>query len=251
MPSQNDLHDILSGFKSSVLDALDGIDLWDIEGEYDAMEKITELKSSPEWKAYQKESKEKNSRIWELVKALFIPAAIGAGIATIRRDYKPQLARQVVKEKTKGVVPKRPTAKDYANQYIRERGGEFITNMSRTDQKKLVDFIWSNGGEHERPQKNMINNQPHLRYVLDQGRHREETIVRTEKARATRYGSWSYAKDWGAKTKTRQEVGDARTRPSHRALMGETVPINDPYSNGEQYPGETDINCRGNNIFNF
>jgi uncharacterized protein with gpF-like domain len=87
--------------------------------------------------------------------------------------------------------------------------------------------------------------------LVDNKEYRLKTIKRTETNRATGYGSWKFAGDNGAKTKTRREVGDKRTRPSHLAMMGETVQINKPYSNGEMYPGEKDINCRGHNQYNF
>jgi hypothetical protein len=39
-------------------------------------------------------------------------------------------------------------------------------------------------------------------------------------------------------------VMDERERESHRAMEGESVPYNVPYSNGQQVPGETEWNCR-------
>lgn len=255
MPSDSDISRELQAFGPYIVGLLDSADFFDLpEGPYDALEWDTKIKQQPEYKRYVAESKKKNSRVWDIVKSLFIPAAIGVGIATIRRDYKPQLAQQATRDyiKFKGDVPKRPTAQDYQNQYIRERGGEFITNMQRADQKQLTRFLWKNSGEHERPlAKRILKQEPTLAYLVDNKEYRLRTIKRTETHRATMYGSWQYSRDWGAETKTRGEAGDGRTRPSHRAQIGITVLINDPYPDGEQYPGEMSINCRGHNIFNF
>jgi hypothetical protein len=255
MPSENDIHKELQAFGPYIVGLLDAADFFDLpEGPYDPLEWDTKIKQQPEYKRYVAESKKKNSRVWDLVKSLFIPAAIGVGIATIRRDYKPQLARQIAKEEIKytGVIPPRPTAQDYQNQYIRERGGEFITKMSRADQQQLTRFLWKNSGEHERPlAKRILKQEPTLAYLVDNKEYRLRAIKRTETHRATMYGSWKYSADWGAETKTRGEAGDGRTRPSHRAQIGITVLINEPYPDGEQYPGEMSINCRGHNIFNF
>jgi SPP1 gp7 family putative phage head morphogenesis protein len=136
------------------------------------------------------------------------------------------------------------TAQDYQARYIKEHGGEIITNMSRTDQKRLTQFIWSNANEHERPLAKAIDKQPNLRYILDRGNHRTETIIRTEKARATRYGAMNYASDWGAKTKTWHTAGDHRVRPSHRALGGSEIPIGEEFPHEGMFPGEQSINCR-------
>ncbi len=37
---------------------------------------------------------------------------------------------------------------------------------------------------------------------------------------------------------------DSRERPSHVAMEGDTVRYNDPYSNGQQIPGDDEYNCR-------
>ncbi|HXG73014.1 MAG TPA: phage minor head protein [Gemmatimonadaceae bacterium] len=44
--------------------------------------------------------------------------------------------------------------------------------------------------------------------------------------------------------KTWVGVMDARERPSHVAMEGDTVPFNQPFSNGQMIPGETEFNCR-------
>ena len=253
--NENDIHRELHAFGPYIVGLLDSADFFDLpEGPYDPLEWDTKIKSQPEYRQYVAESKKKNSRVWDMVKSLFIPAAIGVGIATIRRDYKPQLARQIAKEeiKYKGVIPSRPTAQDYQNQYIRERGGEFITNMQRADRNFLTRFIWKNAGEHERPKaKAILKQEPLLSYLVDGKGHRLRAIDRTEKGRATAYGANEYARDWGAKTKTRHSAFRPTSRESHKAISGETVPIDKPYSTGEQYVRENFINCLCYETFGF
>lgn len=254
MPSDSDISRELRAFAPRIISVLDSIDFWGIEGEYDPVEMSTSIRSQPEYKRYVAESKEKNSRVWDLVKSLFVPIAIGAGIATIRKDYAPQIARQVAKDevKYKGVVPKKPTAQDYQNQYIKERGGEFITKMSRADQQQLTRFLWKNSGEHERPlAKRILKQEPTLGYLVDNKEYRLRAIKRTEVGRATRYGAMMYARDWGAKTKTRHSAFRPTSRESHKAISGEEVPIDKPYSNGEMFCKENSINCLCWDTFNF
>lgn len=239
----SDIHSELASFGPEITDYLDAMGFWDIEGKYNPVDVLTSAPASAK-REYLAESKKKNSRVWDLVKALIVPAAIGVGIATIRRDYKPQIARQVAKDELKAVKPSRPTAQDYQNQYIRERGGEFITKMTKTDQQKIVAFLWSNRNEHERPLAKTISQQPNLQYILDRGNHRTETIARTEKARATRYGAMHFAKDNGAKTKTWRTAGDRRVRPSHQSLSGSEIPIGEEFPHEGMFPGEQSINCR-------
>ena len=40
------------------------------------------------------------------------------------------------------------------------------------------------------------------------------------------------------------DSGDGKVRDEHAAMNGETVPFDQPYSNGQMFPGETDFNCR-------
>lgn len=235
MLPDEEIHRLLAAFGPKVVAALQAIGFFDLQGEYNPTEVERELLKSPAFKEYKAESKAKNSKIWDVVKAVIIGQAIQAGIDSFRKDYPKYKAK--------------PSAQDYMNRYIKEHGGEFIKGMTLTDQKKLVNFIWANSGMHERPLARKIDEQPHLRYVLDQGNHRNETIIRTERYRGTSFGTWQCAYDSGFKTKTRHAAMDKRTRPSHAAMNGETVPINTPYSNGEQFCGENSINCRCRDSF--
>ena len=66
--------------------------------------------------------------------------------------------------------------------------------------------------------------------------------------------SWLDAADKGIVDRDRlvrtwRGVKDDRERDEHLAMEGETVPVDQPYSNGEMVPGESTYNCRCIEIF--
>lgn len=80
-----------------------------------------------------------------------------------------------------------------------------------------------------------------------------ETASRTATLDAYKQGqrlAWQQAQDVGVVPASahlvKRWVGvmDDRERPSHVAMEGETVPIDDPFSNGQDYPGQGEFNCR-------
>lgn len=80
-----------------------------------------------------------------------------------------------------------------------------------------------------------------------------ETNARTATLDAFKLGqelSWKDAKDKGllgerdVLVKQWKGVMDAREREEHIAMEGETVPMDERYSNGEMIPGESTYNCR-------
>ena len=230
MTLETDLHAELAGFSDEVVAVLEAGGFWDLpEGSFDPVEFYSGIPKKAK-DEYKKESTAKNSKVWDLVKAVLIGQAITAGVQQFKKSYP---ARKVT-----------ANPKDYADKYIAEHGGQFIRGMSRTDQKKLVGFIWANAGEHERPLARKIDQQPHLKWVLDRGNHRNETIVRTEKFRATTIGTHMSAQDAGFKKKTWHTAGDKRVRPSHRMQNDLTIKIDEIFPNGEIVPGEATINCR-------
>ena len=251
MTLESDLHAELSGFSDEVIAVLEAGGFWDLEGEYNPTEFYSQIPKSVK-EEYIAASEEKNSRIWDILKAALVGGAVIAGVQSVRKQYPKQVAayeRKAEQQPEKYPAPK--SAKDHADEYIAKHGGELIKNMSRSDQKKLVGFIWANASRNERPLAREIKNQPHIQSILDTGKHRTATIIRTERHRAINYGATAHARDCGAKTKTRQEKQDMRTRPTHRALRGEVRPIDEPYSNGEDYPGQHSVNCRGSQLFDF
>ncbi len=53
----------------------------------------------------------------------------------------------------------------------------------------------------------------------------------------------------GRLQKTWKGIMDDRERESHIAMEGETVPFDQPYSNGQDYPGQGEFNCRCLSLF--
>lgn len=82
--------------------------------------------------------------------------------------------------------------------------------------------------------------------------HNASTNARTMALDAQKQGqklSWQQAIDSGIVDgdrlrKTWVGVKDDRERPEHLAMEGETVPFDQPFSNGEDVPGESTFNCR-------
>ncbi len=79
-----------------------------------------------------------------------------------------------------------------------------------------------------------------------------ETVSRTASLDAMKLGqqlSWKAAIDAGyvdgdRLTKTWVGVLDDRERPEHVAMEKQTVPFDEPYSNGQMIPGDDEYNCR-------
>ncbi|MFA5445870.1 MAG: phage minor head protein, partial [Bacteroidales bacterium] len=133
---------------------------------------------------------------------------------------------------------------DIAEKYFRPRVGTAIKLMTSTDKKLLTNFIFSNSGMNERPLARAILKQPNLSSIVDNSGFRARRIIRTERHRMTWGSSLEFAKGAGSQTKEWVTVGDGRVRPAHQAQNGEIVAIDEAFTNGEQYPGENDINCR-------
>lgn len=79
---------------------------------------------------------------------------------------------------------------------------------------------------------------------------RANLIARQELQRSSKGAARIKAEQSGVvKTKTRYSAKDARVRPEHREIDGETVALGERYSNGEDYCGELDFACRCVDIF--
>lgn len=243
MMPEKEIHKLLAKFGVSILALLDSIDFFEIEGPYNPVEVYASIPPSIK-KEYLQESKAKNIEVYSIVGQVFALYGIYTGINQIRSSY-PARIKQL--ESKKDAPVKALSAKEYQTQFINEHGGEFITNMSKTDQKKLTQFLWQNAGRNERPlARSILKTQPQLAYLVDNKEWRLRMIKRTEINRAKNYGSLMYAIDCDFETKRWNTAGDRRVRPSHRANAGITIPIKDTFPNGENYPGEISINCRCN-----
>lgn len=82
--------------------------------------------------------------------------------------------------------------------------------------------------------------------------NRATLIARTETTRAANGASLIQAKESGVvKGKTWIATNDSRTRAEHRAMHGETVGVDEPFSNGLQSPGEPNCRCTTTFVIDF
>jgi hypothetical protein len=232
MLPDREINAILQKFGPQISAYLKSIGYFDLEGPYEPLDIMDQVAM----RKYLVASKAKNAEVWGALEKWLLPEMVGNGEKFIA---------------TYGLKKQAIPVREIATEYIEKRGGELIKRMTQTDQKKLTAYIWQNSMKNERPLARQILKEPHLASIVDNSGFRTRTIIRTERGRAIRSGARRLSLDAGAKSRIRREVGDHRTRPSHRKMMGEEVQIDQPYSNGEMYPGETEINCRGWDEFSF
>jgi hypothetical protein len=230
MLPEYEIGQILKKFGPKILSYLTEVGYFDLpEGPY----KPIDVTSARAMRKYLTASKAKNTEVWGVVERYLLPELEGKGERFIELyGLKPVI-----------------NVKEIATDYMDSRGGELITQMTRTDQKRITNFIWNNSEKNERVLARDIMREPELANIT-QG-HRAATIIRTERNHAVGASTSDLATRAGATTHTRHEVMDERTREEHRPLNNETKPIDEPYSNGEMYCGEIDINCRGWETFGF
>lgn len=226
---------ILQKFGPEILRLLKANGFDELEGPYDPSEMQLRIRSSPAWKRYQTASKLKNREVWQVVEKFLLPELEGTGEAFIAAyGLKPVI-----------------NVEDISLRYMRVHSGELIKQMTQTDKKKLMDFVWSNSSKNERVLARQILKDPNLSTIVDNSRNRTRTIIRTERQRAIRGGAQGFANSAGATTKTWRTVGDSRVRKTHRALNGTTVKINEDFGIEGGYPGATAVNCRCYLLYGF
>ena len=227
-----DIQAILKKFGPQIIKYLESVGYFDMEGPYEP----TDVLDVRAMQTYLTASKAKNSEVWGALEKYLLPEMVGKGEAFIEIYG------------LKKVV----NVNDIATDYIKERGGDTIKLMTKTDKRKLTNYIWMNSEKNERPLARQILKEPNLSSIVDNSGARTRTIIRTERGRAIRGAAYETAKEAGATTKTWWTVGDARVRPSHRALHGKTIEIQGEYANiisksktvMEEFPAEKDANCR-------
>lgn len=218
------IQDILKKFGPQVEAYLRVAGFFDVDGPYKPMDLI---QPGPMQK-YVLASKAKNRAVWEflegtLLKEMELSSAEFASAYGLTEVW---------------------NVGDIAEKYFLPRAGATIKFMTATDKKLLTNFIFSNSGMNERPLARAILKQPNLSSIVDGSGYRARRIIRTERHRMTWGSSLEFAKGAGSQTKEWVTVGDGRVRPAHQKLNGEVVSIEEAFSDGEQYPGEHDINCR-------
>ncbi len=231
MSSESEIHALLARFGPAVVAFLTSINFWEIEGPYDAQEVLSSIPASDK-RAYLKESKEKNSAVWNIAKSLFVFDGLLSGARRCAKTYNLPAPNAT----TLGSKP-------YVEAYYKERGLEFIKSLTATDTAKLKAFVWANASQNERPFAKMVLKEPNLRYITDMNEVRAKLIKRTETVIASNGGEFRFARDNGAKFKEWHAVNDRRTRPSHRALNGQIRAIDEPFPHGRMLPDEPNCRC--------
>jgi len=170
-----------------------------------------------------KASVAKNSKIWPLVWAVISSAAFASGVAaTAKQINVPQSAYNW---------------NPLAQKFYDDHGDFFIRAMSNTDIASL----------HQRIQYDFnLNPKDFAKKFADSyscSPARLERIKRSEVHASAQGGSWNFAneadcnyKQWMCTPKNRWP------RPSHRANWYQVKALEDPFANGEIYPGQ--VNCR-------
>ncbi|MFA5458448.1 MAG: phage minor head protein [Synergistaceae bacterium] len=218
------IQDILKKFGPRVEAYLRAVGFFDVKGPYEPLDLI---QPGP-MKKYVLASKAKNRAVWEFLESTLLKE-MGLSSTEFARAYGLAEVWNV---------------SDIAEKYFRPRAGATIKLMTATDKKLLTNFIFSNSGMNERPLARAILKQPNLSSIVDNSGFRARRITRTERHRMTWGSSLEFAKGAGSQTKKWATVGDGRVRPAHQNLNDEIVGIEEAFSDGEQYPGEHDINCR-------
>lgn len=81
-------------------------------------------------------------------------------------------------------------------------------------------------------------------FYTDQSAYKAMRVARTEVCKASSFGSLEAAKQSQvAQAKTWLTSRDDRVRDEHEAMDGETVGLNDMFSNGLEYPSEPNCRC--------
>jgi SPP1 gp7 family putative phage head morphogenesis protein len=129
-----------------------------------------------------------------------------------------------------------------ARKYFEEHGMSVIKDLTETDMNRLFGALVQNYGIGEkafaRKYKESYSFAP----------SRLKNIYRTETHMSQRFAQTTAAKEAGLQTKTWYAVGDEATCPICGELNGETVPINQPYSNGE-YVAHGHPRCRCQELY--
>ena len=147
----------------------------------------------------------KNMKVWENIWDSVAKEAFEAGVESVPNSISSDVLAKI---------------------YHKEHGLEFVGQMSDTDIALLKGHIKTNWGVGERKFARIVRDS----YPCSDTRLKR--IYRTEVHQADIHGSWGMAKKLKAKTKTRHAVGDERTCHICLDMDGETVPINEAYSDG-------------------
>lgn len=133
---------------------------------------------------------------------------------------------------------------DSVIKFAQKEAGAYIQAVSKTTRQLVSDIVA--GGIEERKTSSEIANL--IRDAAGFDDARAELIARTETARAFNGAPTESLKDLSRSTgrefwKTWSTALDDRVRDEHAAMEGETVPIDEAFSNGSQFPDDPNERC--------
>lgn len=124
-----------------------------------------------------------------------------------------------------------------SQKYMKDEGFKLVKSLTQTDLNRLIPQIQAHFGLNEKTfQRKFAQDYPCSPY-------RMRTIFRTEKYNAINGGAHLEALSVDATTKIWRHSHGPNPRKDHLAMDGQTRAIDEPFSNGKQYPNG-DPNCR-------
>jgi len=136
------------------------------------------------------------------------------------------------------------TAPELARKYFEERGLELVKSLTKTDIEALKGDLLASWG---------LGKDAFIRAVQDSylvSPARLESIFRSEYHITDLSGSMDYEASQGARTKTWVVSGLDNMCLACQEMDGETVPIDEPYSNGEMV-AHLHPNCQCLQVINY
>lgn len=129
-----------------------------------------------------------------------------------------------------------------ARAWIIKHGAESVTTIMATNLDDVKRVILAGIDENIGTRKIAMNIR---QFYTDRSPFKSMRIARTEVSHAAGFGQREAARQSGVvKTKSWLTSRDDRVRDSHVVMEGETVGLNESYSDGSMFPGEQDIMCR-------
>ena len=142
--------------------------------------------------------------------------------------------------------------------WIRQTANQQVAQISKTTSKRITDFLDTAQAQGMKPEDigaGLRDIYQQWQTVPEGQTSRARMIAETASGQAVNWGRHEAAKQESAANgqalnKTWVTMHDERVRPSHAELDNETQSMDDPFSNGLQYPGDPTgdpdevINCR-------
>jgi SPP1 gp7 family putative phage head morphogenesis protein len=125
--------------------------------------------------------------------------------------------------------------------WLEEQSLELAGAVTETTRKNVEHVL----KESSRYGSSVENTARDIERVFEEAKgNRARLIARTELNKAANGAGWLQATESGVvKTKTWMTAGDGRVRDEHAAMEGETVPLDEPFSNGLMFPSQPNCRC--------